>query len=113
MQPYEVWLLPASIEPSFEQATSPDGFDRLAERAARADRRIESIVPDAAYNLLLRTAPWIAGVRHWYHWRIELLPRVERHCRAGIGHRNLHQSALSRTRRRATSAGLAFFYSPA
>ena len=39
-------------------------------------RRVEAIVPEASYNLLLRTAPWIDGVDPWCHWRIELLPRV-------------------------------------
>jgi UDPglucose--hexose-1-phosphate uridylyltransferase len=38
--------------------------------------RLESIVPGAAYNLLLRTAPWREAAAHCGHWRIELLPRL-------------------------------------
>jgi UDPglucose--hexose-1-phosphate uridylyltransferase len=38
--------------------------------------RLEQTVPDAAYNMLLRTAPWQTGCDNWCHWRIEFLPRV-------------------------------------
>ena len=37
---------------------------------------MESVVPEAAYNMLLRTAPWRADGDDWCHWRIELLPRT-------------------------------------
>ena len=54
-----------------------DELDRLDERAASADRRLESNrSAGAAYNLMLRTAPWIGDCDAWSHWRIELLPRV-------------------------------------
>jgi UDPglucose--hexose-1-phosphate uridylyltransferase len=74
-QPGEVWLMPTAHEPSFESA-SPDRLERLAGLLHALVRRLESIIPGAAYNLLLRTAPWIAGCDPWSHWRIELLPRV-------------------------------------
>ena len=51
-------------------------MDRLADVLHELIGRVEAIVPDASYNLLLRTAPWIDGVDAWYHWRIEMLPRV-------------------------------------
>jgi UDPglucose--hexose-1-phosphate uridylyltransferase len=35
---------------------------------------VEAVVPEAAYNLILRTAPW-RGDSAQFHWRIELLPR--------------------------------------
>jgi UDPglucose--hexose-1-phosphate uridylyltransferase len=74
-QPGEVWLMPTAHEPSFESA-SPHRFERLTRILYSLVSRLESIVPGAAYNLLLRTAPWIAGCDAWSHWRIELLPRV-------------------------------------
>lgn len=75
-QPWEVWLLPAQHQPAFELQTSPAAADRLADVFHDLVRRLEARVPEASYNMLLRTAPWIDGVDSWFHWRIELLPRV-------------------------------------
>jgi UDPglucose--hexose-1-phosphate uridylyltransferase len=76
LQPHEVWLLPTSHEPSFERAASADALSRLAAVLHPLVARLESIVPAASYNLLLRTAPWKIDCDNWFHWRIELLPRV-------------------------------------
>jgi UDPglucose--hexose-1-phosphate uridylyltransferase len=75
-QPYETWLMPTTHEPSFELAAGGDGLDRLAQALHPLIARLESIVPEAAYNLLLRTAPWGVNCEPWSHWRIELLPRT-------------------------------------
>ncbi len=56
---------------------SADALDRLADvlhRLVVAHRVARPRV--RRYNLLLRTAPWVAGSDAWCHWRIELLPRV-------------------------------------
>ena len=75
LQAFEVWLLPTDHQPWFElpQASVPD---RLAGVLGDLLARVESVVPDAAYNLLLRTAPWRKGVGDWCHWRIEVWPRI-------------------------------------
>jgi UDPglucose--hexose-1-phosphate uridylyltransferase len=76
LQPHEVWLLSERHEPSFEQRSPVDAPGRLAEVLHALLARLELIVPDAAYNMLLRTAPWRGHCHNWCHWRIELLPRV-------------------------------------
>jgi UDPglucose--hexose-1-phosphate uridylyltransferase len=75
IQPFEVWLFPTRHEPFFEDS-GPDNLDRLALVLFELLRRIEAVVPEAAYNLLLRTAPWLSGGHEWCHWRIEILPRT-------------------------------------
>jgi UDPglucose--hexose-1-phosphate uridylyltransferase len=74
-QPGEVWLMPTAHEPSFESA-SPAELRRLAGVLHVLVSRLESLIPGAAYNLILRTSPWTGGNDAWSHWRIELLPRV-------------------------------------
>lgn len=77
-QPYEVWLLPAEHEPSFERPRRPDAHGRLASVLQALVGKVELVVPHAAYNLVLQTAPWGAGAddrSDWCHWRIEILPR--------------------------------------
>jgi UDPglucose--hexose-1-phosphate uridylyltransferase len=74
VQPFEAWLLPARHEPFFEDSRS-DSLDRLTTVLFDLLRRIEAVVPESAYNMLLRTGPWLGGGHDWCHWRIEILPR--------------------------------------
>jgi UDPglucose--hexose-1-phosphate uridylyltransferase len=74
-QPYEVWLLPTGHASSFEDS-SPRLFDALAVTLHDLIVRVETVVPEAGYNLLLRTMPWQGCDTAWCHWRIELLPRA-------------------------------------
>jgi UDPglucose--hexose-1-phosphate uridylyltransferase len=74
-QPGEVWLMPTAHEGSFESA-SRDQLRRLTGILHPLIHRLESNIPGAAYNLILRTSPWIGDCDAWSHWRIELLPRV-------------------------------------
>jgi UDPglucose--hexose-1-phosphate uridylyltransferase len=76
LQPCEVWLLPTDHEPWFERQSRADAVDRLAELLHPLLARVESIVPQATYNLLVRTAPWCPPAATCGHWRIEILPRV-------------------------------------
>jgi UDPglucose--hexose-1-phosphate uridylyltransferase len=75
-QPVEMWLLPTEHEPSFEELARPADFQRLAGVLHALVARLESILPEPAYNMVLRTAPWHTENRAVCHWRIELLPRV-------------------------------------
>jgi len=76
LQPYEIWILPARHEPSFEHAMSAESLPRLTNFVYSAVERLEAQVPGASFNLLLRTAPWRVKCDNWFHWRIELLPRI-------------------------------------
>jgi UDPglucose--hexose-1-phosphate uridylyltransferase len=75
LQPLEVWLLPTEHEPWFERPGRPDALERLARVLHYLMAKLESLVPGASYNMLVRTSPWPQGVEPWCHWRIELLPR--------------------------------------
>jgi UDPglucose--hexose-1-phosphate uridylyltransferase len=76
LQPFETWLLPVEHQPAFERPTDSGALGRLAGVLHGLIGRVEAIVPEASYNFILRTAPWLAGIDPWSHWRIELLPRV-------------------------------------
>jgi UDPglucose--hexose-1-phosphate uridylyltransferase len=76
LQPCEVWLMPTDHEPWFERRSHSNLVGRLAEVLHQLVARVEAIVPRAAYNLLVRTAPWCSSAAACGHWRIEILPRV-------------------------------------
>lgn len=84
LQPYEVWLLPQAHETRFEQNLVRGATDRLAPALRALMERLERIVPDGAYNMLLRTAPWTADCDS-FHWRLELIPRVNAFAGFEIG----------------------------
>jgi UDPglucose--hexose-1-phosphate uridylyltransferase len=77
LQPHEVWVMPDSHHhvASFEQMPS-SVLDALAAILHAVLLRLEDVVPAAAYNMLLRTAPWRFDCGDYFHWRIELLPRT-------------------------------------
>jgi UDPglucose--hexose-1-phosphate uridylyltransferase len=75
LQPLEVWVMPLTHEPWFEQPTGIDARSRLAGVLHELLTKLEALIPGAAYNALLRTAPWQAEVAGCCHWRLELLPR--------------------------------------
>lgn len=74
LQPYEVWLMPVTHQPSFEDLSSAQ-LASLAGVLHWLLVRLEAVVLDGAYNMALRTAPWQGLGDAWQHWRIELLPR--------------------------------------
>ncbi len=78
LQPCEVWLMPTAHEPWFEQRPQSVGASpaALAETLHALLVRMEAILPQPAYNLLVRTAPWQDEAAECGHWRIEILPRV-------------------------------------
>jgi UDPglucose--hexose-1-phosphate uridylyltransferase len=77
LQPHEVWLMPAVHSASFEQLSSGDSLDALADVLHLLITRLEQVIPAASYNMLLRTGPWrLVECTEWFHWRIELLPRT-------------------------------------
>ncbi len=76
LQPLEVWLLPTTHQPWFEQAAEPAQLARLAPVLHSVVCKLESLLPTASYNMLLRTSPWSQANGAACHWRIEFLPRV-------------------------------------
>ncbi len=76
LQPYEVWLLPSAHEPWFDEPAEPDALERLASVLHRLVGRLEAVIGEPAYNLMLRTTPWRGGVESCGHWRMEVLPRL-------------------------------------
>jgi len=75
LQPLEIWVMPTDHQPWFERAAQATSIERLAGVLHSLFKRLDTAVPGASYNMLLRTSPWQAGVEQCCHWRIELLPR--------------------------------------
>ena len=73
--PFEVWVLPRQHEPSFEV------MDELARRAfslvvKETLQRINSALDDPPYNLILHTSPCGERDLKYYHWHLEIMPKL-------------------------------------
>jgi UDPglucose--hexose-1-phosphate uridylyltransferase len=97
LQPCEVWLLPTDHAAWFERQPRSDSVDRLASVLLPLLARIEAVLPLAAYNLLVRTAPWRSSAARCSHWRIEILPRVNPLAGFEMG-TGIHINPISPTR---------------
>ena len=85
--PYETWLLPRAHDPDFESA-SDAAFEDLAGHLIAVLARLESTLPEPAYNLFLYSGPnRSGGDPNWrgarfrtlaqdFHWHLQILPRI-------------------------------------
>lgn len=85
--PYETWVLPRRHAAHFH--LDADELAELGEMLARLEAGYQRVIPDAAYNWLLHTAPapgWTptgapqnftsAEINAGFHWHIEIFPRI-------------------------------------
>jgi UDPglucose--hexose-1-phosphate uridylyltransferase len=72
---FETWILPRRHLGVFEEL-SDDLLGELAATFRATVRRIERALNQPSYNLVIHTTPWDSGPVPYYHWHIEIIPRV-------------------------------------
>jgi UDPglucose--hexose-1-phosphate uridylyltransferase len=73
--PFEVWILPKVHSSSFENNQTPV-FGALARTLKDILTRIETVLDNPAYNLMIHTSPIGEELNQHYHWHIELIPKL-------------------------------------
>lgn len=73
--PFEIWILPCHHRSSFLE-TSPRERGELADFLEKVLRMTGRALGDPPYNYYLHTAPLRCPPLPYYHWHIELHPRV-------------------------------------
>lgn len=73
--PSLVTVIPKFHQASFDQLTSSQ-TEELSQLSHRLIRRIEKCHPDSAYNFVIHTAPRCLTNSAYFHWRMELFPRL-------------------------------------
>ncbi|MGB9712605.1 MAG: galactose-1-phosphate uridylyltransferase [Dissulfurimicrobium sp.] len=73
--PFEMWLLPKRHYSSY--VSMDDGmFDSLARIFLETMRRLDKALPKVPYNYMLHTAPLKNLSMDYYHWHIEIMPKL-------------------------------------
>jgi UDPglucose--hexose-1-phosphate uridylyltransferase len=73
--PFEIWILPKGHEASFEKACG-EAYRELAVVLQEVLRRAFRLLDDPPYNIALHSAPWCDAYARFYHWHLEIMPRL-------------------------------------
>lgn len=77
MFPFEIWILPRQHDSCFEDS-DPAQLSRLAACASEAHRRLDAALRRPHYNSILHTSPFDEQQNPYYHWHIQIMPRLTR-----------------------------------
>jgi UDPglucose--hexose-1-phosphate uridylyltransferase len=75
--PFETWILPKQHQSHFED-TDSRSFENLAWVLKSTLRKIDKVLERPPYNLLIHTAPLQEPANAWFHWHIEIIPKLTR-----------------------------------
>jgi UDPglucose--hexose-1-phosphate uridylyltransferase len=75
--PFEAWLLPKRHRSRFEEAT-PGELASLARMLKDTLRRMNATLTSPPYNLIVHSAPLQDDAGPYYHWHIEVMPKLTR-----------------------------------
>jgi UDPglucose--hexose-1-phosphate uridylyltransferase len=73
--PFETWLLPRRHVPSFEHSGAVE-LRELARALRTVLRKLERALGDPPFDLLLHSAPFAESDSPYYHWHLEITPRL-------------------------------------
>jgi len=72
---FEMWILPKRHAAYFEESQKTQ-FELLARILAEALKRMDKVLSRPAYNFILHTSPFHEKTGDFYHWHVELIPKL-------------------------------------
>ena len=75
--PFETWLLPRSHGARFEEA-SEQQYRALAETIKFVLTRMNRALQSPSYNLIIHSSPLAEPTAQYYHWHVEVIPKLTR-----------------------------------
>ncbi|MBI4712105.1 MAG: galactose-1-phosphate uridylyltransferase [Planctomycetes bacterium] len=75
--PFETWILPKQHLTHFENITS-HLIAPLADILRKVFSKLEKSLNNPPYNMLIHTTPFNLEESEYYHWHIEIIPRITR-----------------------------------
>jgi len=75
--PFEVWILPKQHQSHFEDITESD-LRGIANCLKNVLTKLESTLERPPYNYMIHTSPFNTNEMEYYHWHIEITPRLTR-----------------------------------
>lgn len=75
--PYETWIIPRNHS-SFFGDIQINEISQLADIFKKCLERFRTVLQNPAYNFIIHSAPYREEDLRYYHWHIELIPRLTR-----------------------------------
>jgi UDPglucose--hexose-1-phosphate uridylyltransferase len=72
--PFETWILPRRHQAHYEDAHRHE-FSALARALGEILRRMNRMLRNPPYNLLIHSAP-VGEAAEYYHWHVEIIPKL-------------------------------------
>lgn len=73
--PFETWILPRAHQPAFEEIERAE-VEHLARILKENLAKINIALSNPPYNFILHTLPLHGNNRSWYHWHLEIMPKL-------------------------------------
>jgi len=73
--PFETWILPKQHASHYEDS-EPALLDNLAWVLRSTMRKIDKVLERPAYNFIVHSAPVQEAPLAYYHWHIEIIPKL-------------------------------------
>jgi UDPglucose--hexose-1-phosphate uridylyltransferase len=73
-EPFETWILPKKHESNF--MPSDKSFSSLAEILQRILKQLDRVIDTPPYNYIIHTSPFKEETNDYYHWHIEIVPKL-------------------------------------
>ncbi len=73
--PFETWILPKRHQALFEEAPRHE-YASLARLLGDILRRMNKALQLPPYNLLIHSAPVVEPAGEYYHWHVEIIPKL-------------------------------------
>ena len=73
--PFETWILPKKHKSAFEESQKHE-IIHLARILKEVLMKLDVALSNPPYNFILHTLPLRGDNRSWYHWHIEIMPKL-------------------------------------
>jgi UDPglucose--hexose-1-phosphate uridylyltransferase len=73
--PFEIWILPKTHQCAFEESQKRE-FELLAPMLKDLLSRLDRALDFPAYNYIVHTSPIGEEAQDYYHWHIEIIPKL-------------------------------------
>jgi len=83
--PFETWILPLARRAAFHTLEDPDEMMELATTLKETLGRLNAALDSPPYNLVLHTAPLAEPDVPYFHWHMEIMPKLTRVAGFEIG----------------------------